>query len=312
MHTVLIILISIIIIISFVFFYYIWHNRESSNSIDLFIKVAIAFIAALLIILLEVLKPPQNDFKEIKIPILRVKDGVITDEFSNRLLKVSSFQNGYSKMNEVYLFSRKMLEKYDYDKLAIDMVEYSIWVWLSNKYNIHWQMEYQYFEGFAGGGYSGGASEDAEHEPFKLTQEMLQTELDDSYFNVGKNNFWGVMLPSNSTFKYLTRDSIRRIFEIRNRYMTLTFTIIYTGNTGVEHSILGNKITNSLNHRFRQKIDYFTNNIIVRINCNYTSFYKGSPQTRLQRKWVQEVMTDLFNNYDFSILYEKLDKAYAE
>ena len=173
-------------------------------------------------------------------------------------------------------------------------------------------MEYQYFESFAGGGYSGGATENAEPEPFKLTQEILQAELNDSYFEVNRAFFWGVMLPSNSSFKYLTRTKSRRIFEIRNKYMTLTFKIILTGTAGVKYSLLGDKITNSLNDKYRQKLDYFTSNIIVRINCDYTSFFKGSPKTRLQRKWIQEVMNDLFNNYDFTILYAKLEKAYVE
>ena len=308
-----IVILSTIILIMFIFFFvYVYTNRESDASLELFGKVLIAVMAAFVIIGIDVLKPIQNDSKRIQILILKNKEGWNTQEIADRLLKVSSFYNGYQTISDISLFTKKK-ENFIIPKAetaTVDLVEMAFWCWLSKKYTTHWDIKDIAFEGISGGGGSSQSDENAEPNPTCVKIDQMRKLLSHNSRELNQGSFFKIHLPSNTSIDLIQHSVSFRRYLISNKYFKLDITISYIGNAGVFGSILGNKMLESLK-KFSSDQDYYTNDIIVDLNCSYSLWYKGNPEFLRQKKWINNLMDDAYKNFDWSEIRPKLEKAYG-
>lgn len=310
-----ILILSIIILAMFIsFIVYVYINRESEASLELFGKVLIAVMAAFIIIGFDILKPISNDSKRIKLLILKNKEGLNTQEISDRLGKVSSVFNGYQTINDISLFTREKenftIPKSEAEIETVDLVEMAFWCWLSKKYTDHWDINEIWFEGISGGGGSSQRNENAELNPTCVKIDKMKKLLNHNSRELNQGSFFEINLPSNTRIDLVQyHDSFRR-YLISNKYFKLNITISYIGNSGVFGSILGNKMLESLK-KFSLDQDYFSNDIIIDLNCSYSLWYKGNPEFLKQKKWVNDLMNDLYKNFDWSEIKPRLEKAYG-
>jgi len=291
---------------------YIYYNRESTNSIELFTKIFIAFIAAFLIIILDIFKPAVSDTKTVKVLILRNDDDVETNDFSDRLLKINPFTNGYYLLHQVNLFSKKIEDNKDKKTIALDLIESTFWVWLAKTYNIHWEVDKTYFEGISGGGGNIEISKNAEKETTKYKLDKLKVDLKDNYYEISPGFFWGLSLPKNTKVTFLERSSHERTVLFSNNYIQFKISIYQIGNSGLNFSNLGETIIQSLSKYYHEPDKFYTNNIIVEFNCDYSRWLKGSPTTKKQKFWVNEIMDDFYKDFDWEKLKPEIEKIYNE
>ena len=132
-------------------------NRADERFNQIFSKILIALIAAIVLIGFELLVRPKPIEKKIKVLTLRNKTYTNLSEFSKLLSKINSdYKNAYSIMSNNEIFSdnhvKKLGKDYDPESIGLDNLEYSFWTWLGKKYMIHWDIEQDYFEGISGGG----------------------------------------------------------------------------------------------------------------------------------------------------------------
>jgi hypothetical protein len=311
MNILLLVLLAIMVTFSILVAVYVYYNRESTNSIDLLIKVLIAFIAALIIISFDILKEEKSDNKKVKVLILRNNETIETKDFSNRLLKINSFTNGYSLLDEVNLLSRKNDSIKNSETIALDLLENTLWVWLSKKYHLHWEMEQTNFSGISGGSGNMGILKEAENEVTKYKIDSLREILKNNYYELSPARFWGVSLPKNTKVSFLKRTSRERTFLLRNKYIQFKISVYKIGNSGVEFTNLGERILKSLSKYYPNTESFYANNLIVEFTCDYSRWFKGSPDTIRQKKWVSEIINEFSNDFDWEILKPYIEKVYG-
>lgn len=305
---------SVIIVILFILFsLYIYINRESDTSLELFSKVLIAFLAAFIIIAFDILKPIKPDNRRVQLLILRNKEEINTREFDLQLLKISNSYVGYRTINDINIFSRKKQnfqhKKVPFDIEDLDLVEAAFWCWLSKKYTTHWDVEEIIFEGISGGGGSISQKNDAESNPIVINHVKMEELLTHNIYTINQGQFFQISLPSGSDVKLILSTDSRRCYLIQNKFYKLQIVISYTGSSGVEWTLLGNKILESIK-KYSNNKDYYTNNFSIEFTCEYSKFFKGNPDFLRQKKWITNLMEETFHNFDWSEIKPKLEKAY--
>ncbi|MHB9040830.1 MAG: hypothetical protein ACYC4T_09270 [Melioribacteraceae bacterium] len=314
MNTFIIVLSVLIMIMFILFFIYIYINSESETSLELFSKVLIALLAAFIIIAFDILKPVKPVTKSVQIIILRNKENRNMQEFSDRLLKTSYSFIKYSTLYDVDIYSKKKelnkSYKAPYEVEDLDLVETAFWCWLSKKYTIHWDTKERIVEGISGGGGSISQKEDAEASPKILTIEFMKGLLQHNNFELDRGIFSQVAIPSGTDVKLILNTESQRSYTFSNRYLELNIKMEYVGSTGVEFTILGNKILESLKKSSRNQ-EYYTNNFIIEFSCKYSKWYKGNSELRKQMSWINALTSDFYENFDWSQIRPKLEKAYG-
>lgn len=299
----------IIIVLLFAIFLLAFINRESEVIMQIIIKVLfIAIITAFVLIVLEIDSPIQSDSKTVEVLILRNKEEVNVKDFSEKLLMVgSSHQKGYGLLHNITIFNTKNEEVViDSDTISLDLLEMAFWTWLSKKYHIHWYVNTESFEGISGSGISINEAEDAEKNPTELGKDELQEYLKDNMYTINPGTFWGISLPSGSSVNVIKRNKNNRVFQIKNKYIDFKISIYRVGSTGLLYTSLGENIRKTL----LSPDEWYVDNFKVSFESNYKKIYRGSLQTKKQKKWVNEIMEDFYNDFDWLLLKSDLEKSY--
>lgn len=290
--------------------YLILVNRHDEKIAQIGVKILIiAIVTSFTLIIFQIISPLPSDSKTVDILILRNKKVVNIKDFSEKLLKVGSLhKNGYGLLHNVSLFSPKNKGiKINPDVISIDLLEMSFWTWLSKRYHLHWDVDIEYFEGISGGQGNINKSADAEKNPKKLSSDDISGYLQDSIFLVPKGHLWGLSLPSGSTLNIIERDKHRRAFQIKNKFIDFEIDIHKVGGSGLLFTTLGENIRKTL----PSPDSWYSDNFKVKFECKYSKWFRGSLNTKKQKKWVNEIMNDFYNDFDLSLVKPDLEKAYS-
>jgi hypothetical protein len=311
--TINIILIITVLILIGLLSWFLIINRADDKFNQIFSKITIALIAAIVLIGFELLVNPVPIERKIKILILRNKDYTNIKEFSNRLMENSDFNNGYSIMSDVEIYSSKYIqelgEKYDPEIIGLDNLEYSFWTWLGKKYAFHWDVEQEYFEGIAGGGGNSKTSTGADKETKVIKYQELQFLLNLNQLMSDHNNgrFNEIHFPKNTTIKIIEETKNKRAYKIENKYYKLSVEMYSIGTSGVAYTTLGKKIMESLGGTDEE---WYCDQLIMNLRCSFSSFRKGSPNFLKQKGWILDVINGLEHDFEWNNLKPELEKAY--
>ncbi len=308
-----IILIASVLILIGLLSWFLIINRADERFNQIFSKILIALIAAIVLIGFELLVRPKPVEKKIKVLTLRNKDYTNMSEFSNRLLKINSdYKNGYSIMSDIEIFSSKHVESigedYDAESIGLDNLEYSFWTWLGKKYMIHWDIEQDYFEGISGGGGNTSIAQNADKQTRKLKyKELKDLLISNQLMPEEHGRFFEIHFPKNTSIDVIEDSKHRREYIIKNKYYSLTVTIYSIGGSGLTYTNLGEKIKAGLSGN---KDEWYSDRLILSMKCNFSSFRKGSPELIKQKNWIIDIMNGIEHDFDWSNLKPELEKAY--
>lgn len=311
--TINIILIIAVLILIGLLSWFLIINRADDKFNQIFSKVLIALVAAIVLIGFELLLKPKPIEKKVKVLTLRNKTYTNLTEFSNRLLKINSdFKNGYSIMSTVELFSinniNKLGNKYKPDQISLDNLEYSFWTWLGKKYTIHWDIEQDYFEGISGGGGNTSAVQDADKETKILKYEELKSLLSSNQLiNDIHGGFFKINFPKGSHIEIIEDTENRRAYKIHNKYYKLYIEMYSIGTSGLTYTTLGEKIKKTLK---ASDNEWYSDRLILKMKCEFSSFRKGSPQLIKQKNWIIDIMEGIEHDFDWEKIKPELEKAY--
>lgn len=285
-------------------------NRHDEKIAQIGVKILIlAIVTSFTLIIFQIISPLPSDSKTVDILILRNKKVVNIKDFSEKLLKVGSpHKNGYGLLHIVSLFSPKNKDiEIDPEVISIDLLETSFWTWLSKRYHLHWDVDIEYFEGISGGQEHTKKSTDAEKNPTKFSSDDIQSYLQDSIFLVPTGQLRGISLPSGSTLNIIERNKHRRIYQIKNKHIDFKIEIRNIGSSGLVYTTLGENIKKTL----PSSESWYSDNLKVKFECRYTKRLRGSLATKKQREWVNEIMNDFYNDFEWRLVKPDLEKAYS-
>jgi len=250
-----------------------------------------------------------SDNKSVQVSILRNKKEVNVYDFMVKLLKVNSrHKKGYVLLNNVNLFFPKNKEIIaNSDVIAFDLLEMAFWTWLSKRYHLHWDVDIDEIEGISGGGGTIDIKSDAEKEPLKLSLEDIQKYLKNNTYSAHKGNIWGITLPSGSSLDIQRNGAYSRIINIKNQYIDFKIKMYHPGNSGLEFTVFGENIKKSL----QSPEEWFVEDFKVKFDCKYTIPDNETLQFEKQKKWVNEIMENFYNDFEWALIEPDLDKAYS-
>jgi hypothetical protein len=290
-------------------------NRADDRFNQIFSKILIALVAAIVLIGFELLIKPKPVESKVKVLTLRNKDYTNIREFSNRLHKINSeYKNGYSLMSNTEIFNaneiKKLGDNYNSDQIGLDNLEFSFWAWLGNKYMIHWDIEQDYFEGISGGGGNTSAAENADKETMILKYSDLKTMLiSNQFIPEGHGQFFEIHFPKSTKIKVIEDTKNRRSYKISNKYYNLIIEMYSIGNSGLTYTTLGENIKEALK---ATNTDWYSDRLIIKMKCDFSSFYKGSPHLIKQKQWIIDIMDGIAHDFDWDNIKPELERAYNQ
>ncbi len=306
--TILLIALAILLIITISL---ICINKYDENITQIGIKIlVVSILTAFILIYFEILSPLPVDNKTVNVLILQNGENFGVRDFTSRLLKVGSFhKKGYELLNSVNLFFPKNDKvKIDPETKSLDLLEMTFWLWLANKYHLHWDVEHEYFEGISGWLSTTNKSKNYEKKPKEITPEKLQQYLHDNIYSVHKGQLWGIMLPAGTSLNIIERDNYKRTFMITNKHINFKIDIYQMGTSNLEYTTLGKNIKKTL----KAPDSWCSDNFKVKFECTYNKWFRGSKMTIKQKKWVNQIMNDFYNDFEWKIIKPDLEKAYNE
>ena len=303
-------ILAIILFLSAGSAYLILVNRHDEKIAQIGVKILVlAIVTSFTLVIFQIISPLPSESKTVDVLILRNKKIVNIKDFFEKLLKVGSpHKNGYELLHTTSLLSPKNEDiEIDPEVISIDLLEMSFWTWLSKRYHLHWDVDIEYFEGISGGQGNLEKSADAEKNPKELSSDDIAGYLKDSIFLVPKGQLLGVSLPSGSTLNIIARDNHRRAFQIQNKFIDFKIDIHKVGNSGLLVTTLGENIRKTL----PSPDSWYSDNFKVKFECRYNRFFRGSLDTKKQREWVNEIMDDFYNDFEWQLVKPDLEKAYS-
>lgn len=288
---------------------YVNRHEEKIAQIGIVILV-LAIVNSFILVVFQIHSPLPSDSKTIDVLILRNNENSNITEISQRLMKVgSSHRTGCEFLSNVHLmFPKNEDAKSDRsDVLGLDVVEMALWSWLSSRYALHWDVNIRQFEAISGGQRNVDISPDAEQNPSMFSPDQLEALLQDSTYRVDRGQFWEMSLPSGSSVKIIKRSPYTRIFQIKNKHIDFTIKIYTIGGSGLLFTTLGENIRKTL----QSPDSWHSDNIKVEFECRYVKWFRGSLSTKKQKKWVNEIMNDFYNDFEWSLVKPDLERAYS-
>jgi len=285
-------------------------NKHDEKIAQIGVKILIlAIVTSFTLVIFQIISPLPSDSKTVDVLILRNKKVVNIKDFFEKLLKVGSpHKNGYELLHTTSLFSPKNKGiEIDPEVISIDLLEMSLWTWLSKRYALHWDVDIEYFEGISGGQGNINPAVDAEKNPTILSSEEIQEYLQDSIFLVSKGQLRKISLPSGSTLNIIERHKYKRIYQIKNKHIDFKIEIYKIGQSGLLFTTLGENIKKTL----PSAESWHSDNLKVKFECRYSKRFRGSLATKKQRKWVNEIMNDFYNDFEWRLVKPDLEKAYS-
>lgn len=281
-------------------------NFGSSKINQTLLKIIGFIAAAILIIIFDIYSVNYKYSKSIKILIPTNEVGIQSDSFSKKLIYSGSTHNqGYEIISKIQIMRQNKKQPKDISIKSLDLLENAFWTWLSHNYNLHWQVVKKNFEGIAGASWTIDKSDNAAEKTYFIEPEDIQDLLNDNYFTISKNDFWGIHLPKNSKLITIERDNYTRLYKIITSNLELQIKIFYVGNSGFEFTKLGDKIIEEFQNR-----NWFSNNFRIEFECKLNRSRIFSNETERQLEWVKEIQNNFYNDFDWSLIKVDLEKAY--
>ncbi|MCD4774131.1 MAG: hypothetical protein K8R41_12195 [Bacteroidales bacterium] len=285
-------------------------NYGSNKLNQTLVKIVGFLAAALVFIFLDIFSVNNELTSTIKVLMPRSKYNYIVDNFSDKLTFIGSDHvKGYSLMSRVMLFSKYDSEKQFINENArsLDIVEMTFWQWMSSKYHLHWQVVNEEFIGIQGGGSTGSKAENANDSTNFISYDEMSKILKDNILDLHKGFYWGIHLPYNSNLTVIKSDEYERTYLINTKNIETKISIRWVGNSGIEHSKLGDSILKDL-----PKGEWYSNNIRVKFETKTKRARIFSVETKNQIKWIYEIQDDFYNDFDWSLIKVDLEKAYLK
>lgn len=253
--------------------------------------------------------PLPNDGNTTDVLILRKEGRLGIGEFESKLLKVgSTHKEGYVLLNSVNIFFPRNDEiEVDSKTEALDLLEMTFWLWLAKRYNVHWEVDIDRFDAISGGQYVISPSKNSEENPMKLLPSQLQEHLYDNTYLVHEGQLWGITLPSGTSVNAIERTSSRRIFQIENKHIDFRIEIYKIGQSGLDYTTLGENIKKAL----ESPDSWYSENFKVKFDCKYKKLFRGSPSTIKQKEWINELIKDFENDFEWDLIKPDLERAYS-
>ncbi len=296
-----------------------WWNRASDQNLALFFRVYAGLIFALVMLLLSILSPLPEDSAQIDVLFVHDENQTLAPLMGTLILSGSAHTKGYIELELVLTEWREAQRvrntkggaiSNDSDPISgefyLDIFEKTFWRWLAQKYGIHWMAKHDWFWGISSGSGSMGSAPNAEESMCTLSKQDIVKRLSGNRRVLNGAMLGDVKFPVHSKVA-LKRDGGRRTIEIDDSYLHLKIELTSFGRGVVEASDLAEKI----NNKYRPTSSkWWEEHIRVSFYCQYTRWYRWSPETKRRRKWVEEMIDMFRNDFEWSLIRNDLEKAF--
>jgi len=306
------ILISIIVLISF----YMYMNREAPNLYSILLKLGAPIIAAFLLLASDIYKDDRDSEKEFKVYFLI--DKISGEPFPfHRLPKLKDIRVGVETIfYDLATIRSKRKEPFDLKKENIreesnQYLSISILYWLAENYNLHWKLVNKTFHGLDTEKFQFIAPQ-PKIEENKMEFSLTNFNKNFSKFNLNELPYNSISLPKKTNIKlqYKKEKDLNLIEKIiiENPYSRLEFLI----GVGVESPLVPPNLGGGERANFRKLTKYIPNyqswmqNIQdVTIKVHHSWLYQWSPETNLQKEWIEDLKERFEEEMDWSRTKEK-------
>ncbi len=283
-------------------FYILFLNRGSNTVVPIILKILAAVFAAMAILIIDFSKPPETLHLETSFLILRNQNGELL-----KLLPVTTALNlpqwhAYNLLDKIWAFRGYKPQSQSFvkdDNIFDELLAAAFLKWMANHYNIHWEMEHNYMDGISGGGGHAKQKKDSDKD---TTSYFLQNS--GNGFLVNDPVFNEIKFPKGSKARLRTT-ILESVFTITNPHMTFTFKALRLGNSGISHSILGDKIEAHL----REPESYYAHDYVITLDVTFSRFLRWSPQTNKQKEWMNQVFRNFERDFNWSTFKDQFRDA---
>lgn len=313
----LITIISIFIVAIVLFVaYFLIINRNSDTTVQTLSKILIGLFAIFVLIVFEIFSPLQSETKKVKLLIMTDGKGR-TNVFFDELLKIGSEHGrGSQALHIVSLFAppknKKEAIQNKMNSVLLDIIEMATLTWLANRQgHVHWDTINEYFEGISGGGGKIDISPNAEKDPLKISIEEIKDLLKENFFQVPRGHLGELFLPSGSKIT-TERSGLIRTIKISNKYVDeFKIEILLISSGGLTYASLGENIKKQT-LKDKSPDSWYTRHFLVNFSAKYNKLRRGSPETKIQRRWINGIMADYYNDFEWSLIKTDLEKFYNQ
>lgn len=189
----------------------------------------------------------------------------------------------------------------------VDLLELSLWDWLTAKYGIAWQTEKLELHQIQGPQSMSVPINEREQNPRILTDDDLRRLLTGNVLlKTGWKPQLRVSIPSGST---VTRSQPSvlgsRTTEIKNRNMTLKITVSGTGFSGPVRN--DTKLEKSISDKYGSGLNY--KSAFFEVELNVSPWLRWSPETIQRQRWGAELIAALKQDFDWRVMQSDLQDA---
>lgn len=283
-------------------FYVLFLNRGSDSIAPILFKISAAVLAAAVILAIDLLKAPEAIHSRTNFLILRNKNGDLLNLTPVTVGLNLPQWNAYNLLNEIWLFRgyRPQAEQFVMDDDVFDeLLAAAFLKWMAYQYHLHWEMEHNYISGISGGGGHSSQKEgrDKETTIYHFSESVNGFLVSDPVFNE-------IQLPKGSKASLRTT-GLESVFTVKNANMTFTFNALRLGNSGVSHSILGDKIDAHL----IAPGTFYAHDYVVTINATFSRLLRWSPQTNKQKEWLRQVFANFERDFNWDAFKPQFEAA---
>ena len=286
-------------------FYVLFLNREGETVAPILFKISAAVLAAGVILGIDLLRAPDKMHVKTNFLVLRNNNGDLL-----RLAPVTvglnlGQWNAYNLLENIWLFSGYKAQPDVFemnDGIFDELLAATFLKWLANHYHLHWETEHNYIAGISGGGGHSSQKEnrDKETTTFRFVESGNGFLVHDPVFNE-------IQFPKGSKLS-LRKTGLGAEFTVKNRHMSFTFKTLRLGNSGVSHSILGNKIEAHLTTPGA----FYAHDYIITIDVTFSKLLRWSPQTNKQKDWLHQLFANFERDFNWDIFKPQLQMAIEE
>ena len=286
-------------------FWSLFMNRESDSVVPILFKVFAAVLVAVAMLAIDLSKAPEVLHSKTNFLVLRNKDGDLLNLLPVTAALSLPQWHAYSLLGNTWIFMgyKPQTESFTMDEHVFDELLVATFLkWMAHHYSIHWEMEHNYIAGISGGGGHGLQKEGRDKE----TGTYLFVDAPNGFL-VNDQAYNKIQLPKGSEAS-LRRTGFESVFTIKNRHMTFTFKVLNLGNSGVSHSILGDKI----NARLKAPGSVYAQDYVITLDATFSRSLRWSPQTNKQKEWMKQVFSNFERDFNWDTFKPQLENAIEE
>ncbi len=283
-------------------FYFLFLNRGNDSVVPILFKVCAAVLAAVVMLAIDLSKAPEVLHSKTNFLVLRNKDGDLLNLLPVTVALSLPQWHAYRLLGQTWLFKgyKPQTESFAIDEHVFDeLLAATFLEWMAHHYSIHWEMEHNYVTGISGGG--GHASQKEGRDKETATYRFADSQ---NGFLVNDQPSNKIQLPKGSEASLRTT-SLESVFTVKNRHMTFTFKALRLGNSGVSHSILGDKIDAHL----KAPGSTYAQDYIITLDATFSRGLRWSPQTNKQKEWMKQVFSNFERDFNWDAFKPQFENA---